>query len=207
MRVLFVLSEYSLHNHLIERYLQSRPHDKIGIIKVPLVIKGKNRAETARKILPKAAKNFIAAKLLEFIAIGIITLIPKIYAAGEVFRRLRSIAERNRLPFFKSENVMDDGTLRWIDNFKPDLIITLFHQIIKEPLISIPTRAILNIHPGVLPEYRGIQPYFWELANGSEWGGSTVHYISDEGIDTGNIVGYTRHRLPVNCSVQLNYYL
>ena len=132
---------------------------------------------------------------------------PKILRKGVVFRRLSWIAAKYKLPYHRSLDVMSDETLLFINNQSPDLIITLFHQIIKKKLIEIPRLGIINIHPGILPEFKGIQPYFWELMTNFKRAGATLHFISDESIDTGEILGQASYATWSNMSVQLNYYL
>ncbi len=207
MNIVFILNEFSLHNHIVERYLAARPGDRISIVKVPLVLKGRGRAETAARVLPKLSRRFVFWKLQEFGALFAITLTPKILRHGAVFRRLRVIAWRNKLPFHRSENVMSERTLEFVRQQEPDLVVTLMHQILKPMLISIPRLGVINIHPGLLPTFRGIQPYFWELMVGHGEAGPTIHYIRDESIDTGEILASASYRTWPGLSVQLNYYL
>lgn len=207
MNVVFILNEFSLHNHIIEAYCRARPEDKISIVKVPLVLRGKSRTETASRILPKLSKRFIWNKFQEYLMVLCITLLPKILPKGAIFRRLRAIASKYKLPYHKSENVMSDVTLDFIRAQNPDLICTLFHQIIKDKLITIPRLGIINIHPGILPDFRGIQPYFWELVSEFGKAGATLHYIHDESIDTGAILAKVHYPTWKGMSVQLNYYL
>jgi len=58
--------------------------------------------------------------------------------------------------------------------------------IFKNDLLSLPRKGMLNAHPGLLPEYRGLDPVCWALSNHDPQG-ATVHFI-DEGIDTGPIL-------------------
>jgi methionyl-tRNA formyltransferase len=101
---------------------------------------------------------------------------------------------------------MSDETLAFINAREPDVVITLFHQIVRERLIGLPRLGVVNIHPGLIPEFRGIQPYFWELSEGSARAGATVHFIEDERIDAGRILGRTSYAVQPGMSVQLNYW-
>ncbi|MFT7463399.1 MAG: methionyl-tRNA formyltransferase [Pseudohongiellaceae bacterium] len=207
LSVVFILAEYSLHNHLIVEYLRARPDDKVALVKVPLVLRGKSRRETATRIVPKLSRRFLSGKLIEALAVAVITAVPKVLRRGPEFLRLRTLARRHRLPFVRSENVMSQETLAFVADQQPDVVVTLFHQIVRQPLIEIPRLGVVNIHPGLLPDYRGIQPYFWELSEGSERAGATVHLIEDESIDSGAILGGTSYPVVRGSSVQLNYYL
>jgi methionyl-tRNA formyltransferase len=46
---------------------------------------------------------------------------------------------------------------------------------------------IFNLHHGKVPEYRGGPPVFWEVHDGRDDVGYTLHKI-DEGIDTGDVI-------------------
>lgn len=207
MNVVFLFNEFSLHNHVITDYLRARPQDRVSVVKVPLVLKGKDRLQTASSILPRLPGGFIAAKLSEFVTILALTFMPKLLSRGAVFKRLRWIASRHDLPFHKTDNIMAPETLSFIRSQDPDVIVTLVHQILRKRLIGIPRKGIVNIHPGLLPHFRGIQPYFWELSEGFGYAGATLHLIEDEEIDTGGILVEARFRTWEKMSVQLNYYL
>ena len=207
MQVVFILNDYALHNQIVEKYCAARPQDSIALIKVPLVVRGKTRTETASAILPRLSKRFAWSKFLEFLVLSAITVLPKMLGRGAVFRRLSAIARRHGAPFHRTEDVMSELTLAWIAALNPDVVITLFHQIIRRKLIGIPRLGIVNIHPGILPDFRGIQPYFWELAQCSGNAGATLHFISDESIDTGLMLGMAKFNTWLGMSVQLNYYL
>lgn len=207
MKVLFLLSDYVLHNSLLPDYAVARPGDELAVVKIPLVLKGKGRRGTAERILPQLSRRFLAGKLLEFCGLSMITILPKLVGRGAVFRRLRRTCARMGLPFHRTANVMNGETLQFIEDFAPDVIVSLCHQILREPLISMPRLGIVNIHPGVLPGFRGIQPYFWQLSESAPRSGATLHLIEDEQIDAGGVLGRTSYPTPRGMSVQLNYYL
>ena len=76
-----------------------------------------------------------------------------------------------------------------IINFAPDLIISIrFRKYLKETLIAIPKHGVINLHSGRLPEYRGAMASFWSMLNGESQIGCVLHFISDVGVDTGNII-------------------
>ena len=72
--------------------------------------------------------------------------------------------------------------------FKPDIICSIYYRyIIKEHVIDACNGKIFNLHPALLPKYRGCSSVTWALINGEEFAGFTFHYI-DKNIDTGNII-------------------
>jgi len=65
-------------------------------------------------------------------------------------------------------------------------IISSFHRIFKKEHLG-GFLHVINIHPSLLPEYRGATPTNWMIKNGEQIVGLTAHMV-DEGIDTGSIL-------------------
>lgn len=72
--------------------------------------------------------------------------------------------------------------------FEPDYLCSIYYRfIIKKPLLERVGGKAFNLHPSLLPKYRGCSSLTWAMVNGDEYAGYTYHYI-DEGCDTGNII-------------------
>jgi len=83
--------------------------------------------------------------------------------------------------------------LETVRGFAPDLILTIrYGAILKSPVIAIPRLGVLNLHSGLLPDYRGVLATFRALLAGDAEIGCTLHYIADGTIDTGPIVEVAR---------------
>ena len=59
-------------------------------------------------------------------------------------------------------------------------------QIFRKPLIELPANGCLNVHGALLPQYRGILPSFWMLANGELRAGVSVYFVNEQ-IDAGEL--------------------
>ena len=57
----------------------------------------------------------------------------------------------------------------------------------KEFINSLPQRSIINVHPSILPEFKGLNAIQQALESGAKYTGVTIHYV-DEGVDTGEII-------------------
>jgi hypothetical protein len=68
-----------------------------------------------------------------------------------------------------------------------DVAVSLDNALISEATFTVPARGTINVHHGAVPDYRGGPPVFWELADGRDTVGFTVHRI-DAGIDTGPVL-------------------
>lgn len=78
--------------------------------------------------------------------------------------------------------------LALLDELQPDVIAVYGTNIIRPPVIRKAKVAILNMHTGISPRYRGTDTAFWPLHNEEpEWVGVTIHVL-DEGIDSGPIL-------------------
>ncbi len=82
---------------------------------------------------------------------------------------------------------------------EPDLIVSIrYHRILKADAIRIPRLGVLNLHSGLLPEYRGVMATFWAMLNAESSYGTTIHRIVDDGIDTGPAL--VRHECALDLS-------
>ncbi len=76
-----------------------------------------------------------------------------------------------------------------------DLLVSLAcPQILGRDVLGVPARGAINLHGALLPDYRGLLPAFWVLANGEAHTGVTVHYMSEQ-VDLGPII--LQERVPI----------
>lgn len=69
---------------------------------------------------------------------------------------------------------------------KAQVILAWWPFIVKEPVLSIPQKGIINFHPSYLPYNRGKNANFWSIVEETPYGVSLQ--IIDESIDGGNII-------------------
>lgn len=102
------------------------------------------------------------------------------------------LSGKKQIQIFKMADINDTDSIRLLRSLRPDLILSLFfNQILNKEVLNIPSKGTINIHPALLPNYRGVSPVFWCLANDEKETGVTVHFIN-EGIDTGSIINQSR---------------
>jgi methionyl-tRNA formyltransferase len=74
---------------------------------------------------------------------------------------------------------------RLIETLAPDVVVVAcWPGRIPERVLALPRWGFINIHPSLLPAYRGPAPFFWQLRDGLREGGVTLHRMSarlDEG--------------------------
>lgn len=100
---------------------------------------------------------------------------------------LKKFANELGIPIAEVQKFHDDSSMELLCGANADLGILYGTNIIKEPVFSIPRLGSINIHQGLAPYYRGGPPLFWELFNGENEVGITVHFVAAE-VDTGDII-------------------
>jgi methionyl-tRNA formyltransferase len=81
------------------------------------------------------------------------------------------------------------STLSRLASYEPDVVIvSCFPLILPGNLLNLPPLGCLNLHPSLLPAYRGPAPLFWQFRQGECNMGVTLHLMSEH-VDGGDIVG------------------
>ncbi len=79
-----------------------------------------------------------------------------------------------------------------IDHYKPDLVVLAgFMRILSNDFVGRYTGRLINIHPSLLPKYKGLSTHKRVLETGDLEHGTTVHYVSAE-LDDGPIIAQTK---------------
>jgi len=71
------------------------------------------------------------------------------------------------------------------------LILAGYMRVLKAPLLDAFPGRIINIHPSLLPKFRGLAAWKQALEAGETETGCTVHFV-DAGVDTGKIIAQAR---------------
>ena len=89
---------------------------------------------------------------------------------------------------FESRLTFDETLINHIDNYAPDLIILAgFMRVLSPKFVKHYAGKILNIHPSLLPKYRGLNTHARALAAKDAEHGTTVHVVTSE-LDEGPIL-------------------
>ncbi len=85
----------------------------------------------------------------------------------------------------------------------PDIIIVVaFGQILPEAILSLPPLGCINLHPSLLPKYRGAAPVQRTIMNGEKVTGITVMFV-DKGEDTGDIILQEKMEIDISDTAEL----
>jgi len=96
-------------------------------------------------------------------------------------------AEENSINVFTPE-IFDYDFISRLKSLNPDLIVLIsYGKKLPFEIIKIPRLCCLNLHPSLLPKYRGAAPIEWTLINGEKETGITVIKMNEK-IDEGEII-------------------
>ena len=94
-----------------------------------------------------------------------------------------------------SRDDYDAKLMACIDAYQPDLIVLAgFMRILSDRFVEHYLGRMINIHPSLLPDYKGLDTHRRVLAAGEKHHGATVHYVTPE-LDSGPII--VQARIPV----------
>ena len=100
---------------------------------------------------------------------------------------VKETALRHGLPLWQPENLRDPGFLDAVRVLEADLFVVVAFRILPAEVLKIPRAGTVNLHPSLLPRYRGAAPIQWAVMNGDEETGVTT-FMVEKKVDAGGIL-------------------
>jgi methionyl-tRNA formyltransferase len=98
-----------------------------------------------------------------------------------------ALAAANDVPAFAVRRLAASETIKVLTELLPDVIcVSCFLHRLPPAILNLPPLGCLNVHPSLLPRFRGPAPLFWALRAGVAETGVAIHFM-DEGFDTGDV--------------------
>ena len=101
------------------------------------------------------------------------------------------IAKNANIPTYSWKNVseLEDEVLKLIIKYNVKLLVLAGYMrlLSKNFVNSLPSKFIVNVHPSLLPKYKGMNAIQQAIDDCAEYTGVTIHYV-DEGMDSGSII-------------------
>jgi methionyl-tRNA formyltransferase len=137
-----------------------------------------------RGALAYLRRSGVAYSLYLFCATTLADTLCGLSRLGAVPLRTR----RHGFTVYTTRNINDPAGLQFLRTCAPDLLVSaFFDQRLQEALLAIPARGCVNIHPSLLPAFRGVDPVLQARLHRVPSVGVTVHYMTPA-LDTGDIV-------------------
>jgi methionyl-tRNA formyltransferase len=109
---------------------------------------------------------------------------------------IKNAALSLNLTVIQISNLKTPEAIEQLSLLNPDVIVVAsFGQFLPKAALNLPRYGCLNIHPSLLPQYRGPSPVISTLLDGHEYAGVSVMLL-DTGMDTGPI--YSRSQIPIS---------
>ena len=102
---------------------------------------------------------------------------------------VKEYALEKGLKLFQPEKISkNDEFKNEIKELAPDLVcVVSYGVILPKSFLNIPQLGCINVHPSMLPKYRGPAPIQWAILNGDKETGVSIMYL-DAGMDSGDII-------------------
>ncbi len=106
-----------------------------------------------------------------------------------VLSPVKEYALEKNFKIFQPEKITNNTEFKEeIKALKPDLVcVVSYGVILPKSFLKIPPLGCINVHPSMLPKYRGSAPIQWAILNGDKTTGVTIMYLNEQ-MDAGDII-------------------
>jgi methionyl-tRNA formyltransferase len=106
---------------------------------------------------------------------------------------VHALCDTYGIPCLQPEKLRKESHL--VTDLKPDLIITCsYGQIVPDDILACPPKGCINVHPSLLPKYRGASPMHYPIINGDSETGVSLMEMT-HAMDAGRV--YAQVKLPI----------
>ena len=178
MKIVFLTVEDPLYlPRFFDTVLERWGEETAAVYVVPPLYRGQNHLG--------AAKRYFSTFGLR----ATIRLVERLVLAKLRRQSIARACSRAGVACETATDVNSPEFLSTLRSLEPDVVVSVScPQIFKRDLIETPKKACLNVHGALLPNYRGMMPSFWMLANGETEAGVSVHFVAEK-IDAGEVCG------------------
>ena len=178
MKIVFLTTDDPLYlPALFERVFEDYAEQVAMVYAVPPLYKEQTTAQAAKRYL----RTF---------GLGATVGLARRVAGAKLRRQsIAAVCSKHAVLYAEPRDVNAPEFLDELRSLGPDVIVSVScPQIFKTPLIELPPKGLLNVHGAILPQYRGVMPSFWMLANGEREAGVSVYFVNEQ-IDAGDLCG------------------
>jgi len=101
---------------------------------------------------------------------------------------VKKLAVSRGIKVYQPETLKDEKAVEYIKAFSPEVFVVVsFGQMLPQEILDIPELYSINLHPSLLPKYRGAAPINWAIIKGEKVTGLTVIRINER-MDSGDIM-------------------
>lgn len=131
--------------------------------------------------------GIVCLNALDYAGVNIIGVLGPL-KEHNTYSSFQNFVKSRKLNFIEYDSLSDPEFLQKIDNLNVDLaVVCSFNTKIPKVFIDKINDGIVNVHPSLLPKYRGGNPYSRAIENGETSTGVTLHFMSED-FDKGDII-------------------
>ncbi len=190
MRIYVLTQEDAFYiPRLLDRLLAAR-RDVVALGVVP----GELRVGHARRYLQWMGLRAFALQLANLAGHRALGIAGRLVPLGRSYS-VADAARRHHVPLERVPAVNAPTFVAGLRARAIDLLVSLAcPQILGPEILAVPAKGAINLHGALLPDYAGLLPGFWVLANGEAHAGATVHYMTER-VDHGPVI--LQERVPI----------
>jgi len=120
---------------------------------------------------------------------------------------VKSLCKKNTLPIIKTKDVHSNKTIKELElvvsankSANTYFVTAMFNQKLSARFLATEDIQCINVHPGSLPDYRGVDPVLAALQNGEQTGCVSLHQTVEE-LDAGKVLA--QHAVAIDASDSL----
>ena len=189
-KVVFVGHDNKGSASILKQIIKKLPRRKYLLIDTKGIYYKKSIIYSVIKLLLEASWIFIFVRLID--------LCKHKFSKN----KLSNIAEENSIKRICTSDINSENIAKILKDFEPDLLVSLFTmQIYKNDVIKIPKFGAITSHPSILPNYRGLEVFFWVLANNENETGVSVFFLTEK-IDDGKVIW--QRKIPIKSETTMD---
>ncbi len=101
---------------------------------------------------------------------------------------LKDLRHLKNTEILNTDDLNGEGVIALLKKYQPDMCLFTGGGLIREQVLALAGKGVLNCHMGILPQYKGMDVVEWPLLlNDKDNVGVTTHFM-DKGVDTGRII-------------------
>lgn len=192
MRIVLLCSKDHVFANYLVRHLVGKYKDMIvGIFESEGLSGNKSFFQTLRLYFRKSGFCFLFFQGIRQLIFKVGKTTSRFLRSGNKkspFYHWRRLLGTSSATIYRTVDINSDDDIQKLSNLSADLIISIFFpQVLKSRVLESVRFGCLNMHPSLLPAYKGLHPVFWALACSESYIGMSVHLMQLK-VDCGQIL-------------------
>lgn len=176
-RVLYIAHDNKGSVQILRRMVEENPNVAFSVMRTTGLYYRRSYAQSVWKLLRRSSLHFSFNRMIDLVL-------------GRLRRdyTLAGYCRKSGIALQKTTDINSPHSIRAIQAFNPDVIAVAFTMhIVSQAVIRQARIATLGVHPSSIPEYRGLEVFFWMMANGESQGATSVFLLTPE-VDIGHVI-------------------